>query len=824
VNRLLQLAANLYDATTNNVPVMINNNYPSVFRPLFSRDAGGMGTNLFISGYTNVFSVDLNDSNDHQADPPIDALALATTNTSVVVSNWAVNVYGVPWIIGAKKGFPNFNKFTFENVVGISRRLQVTRQSLNGNQPDYPHFRTNQMYTMSISNYLGMEFWNSYAANYNGKVQIAVRYNLSTWLTNDMGYSTNNDFISHRNVNLAGTPWVWSGYGASIKTPEANSFVIPLLTNAIMLPESVYRFTPVPHFEPIGSNDISHVNYESNLPAAVGSPFPFPHFGMVSTNRLQAFVLDFADGAYRVIDYVHFEQISRRDLNADLLTDDNQGVWTAITNNAQNLPQSVLNQLNISRAIAALSVEQDGQWRLDPQAQQQFARSGSTEDEQVFFDAFFKPFNRSQNQNGVRATNTLLSAQVPYSPTRYVVECTFMQANDPLVHYLASDLHQYSTNKTIRFPSTAPSYLTNLNGLFLKGLDFRELNRQYQPWGGYPNVGLGDDLNALALTTNNLFIKDPLVRTSDDWDFPTNKLPTIGWLGRVHRGTPWQTVYLKASDVLRQIQLLGSTTNHVGTNIWKNWTGNGSTFDAVNAAPAEDRLLFDLFTTAFNDNATRGTLSVNVGAPNGPSLAAWSAVFGGLVVPTNLVGAYTVVQPAGTYDATLPLAQQPFLVQLVHGINQTRANTNLFPEQMFARAGDVLAATSLTESSPFLAGLNPNTGINDQLYEWLPQQTMGLLRGASAPRYVIYSYGQTLKPAPGGVYPVGGAYFGMVTNYQVVSETASRAVVRFDCLRTNVVTYTNEVVGIITNWTWFSRPAVTNNNVVIEQFNLLPPD
>jgi len=43
----------------------------------------------------------------------------------------------------------------------------------------------------------------------------------------------------------------------------------------------------------------------------------------------------------------------------------------------------------------------------------------------------------------------------------------------------------------------------------------------------------------------NVNVKDPLVRRSDDWDFPTNKFPNLGWLGRVHRGTPWQTVYLK---------------------------------------------------------------------------------------------------------------------------------------------------------------------------------------------------------------------------------------------------------------------------------------
>ena len=37
---------------------------------------------------------------------------------------------------------------------------------------------------------------------------------------------------------------------------------------------------------------------------------------------------------------------------------------------------------------------------------------------------------------------------------------------------------------------------------------------------------------------------------SDNWNFPTNKYPTVGWLGRVHRGTPWQTVYFKAHEHL----------------------------------------------------------------------------------------------------------------------------------------------------------------------------------------------------------------------------------------------------------------------------------
>src|SRR5208283_5077810 len=99
---------------------------------------------------------------------------------------------------------------------------------------------------------------------------------------------------------------------------------------------------------------------------------------------------------------------------------------------------------------------------------------------------------------------------------------------------LATDLNWVNAN---RYDRTPVVNLTNDNF-------GTTLNQRYAPWG----VGVspaGADQN-----TANLAYKDPLVRMSDDWDFPTNKFPTVGWLGRVHRGTPWQTVYLKATNIL----------------------------------------------------------------------------------------------------------------------------------------------------------------------------------------------------------------------------------------------------------------------------------
>ena len=214
------------------------------------------------------------------------------------------------------------------------------------------------------------------------------------------------------------------------------------------------------------------------------------------------------------------------------------------------------------------------------------------------------------------------------------------------------------------------------------------------------------------------------------------------------------------------------------------WSGNRNTNDSFYTRPANDRLLFDLFTTAFNDNATRGQLPVNQ-----TGLAAWSAVFGSLVAITNtstdtelqsippvVQFSPLVVPPAGVYDPVNTNAW-PAIVKIVNGINTTRNNTNLFPNKSFEQLGDVLAVPELTAASPLLnTSTDPQKqrGLNDAAYEWLPQQIMSLLRKGE-PRFVVYAYGQSLMPAPESI--VGS---GLCTNYQITAEVAARAVVRVE--------------------------------------------
>jgi len=790
VQRVLQLAANIYDASTNSF-------FPSVFRPLFEHDNFG---NVFIASYTNLSSGfgpnTISGINDNQLASPYNISYLTNYFGSyqpIADAKGFVNVYGVPWIVGAKKGFPNFNEFSINNAVQITRKLQIKRA--NYSYPPQFSF-TNEAYVFGIGSSLGIEFWNSYTNSYNRPVQIVVNETLSLALTNGDPLSPyQNAYRAFTNVTVQ----EWSN-----KAPQ--SFVYQL-TNITFLTNQTYVWGG-------GFTSPDAAYWQTNI---VNLP-QLPQFGLLTTNRLQTFILD----GNHVIDYAHFAgPDSSRNLNAEIQSNlGNQAsylnMWTTNLQTlgaASGVPIAIANQINAAKDSAAIPLN-SLYWKNPPAA-------AEIDGFWVFMGgsagAIPLPLIGQAATNAFEGYLTNLIHQVPYSPTVTAYEYTTWQANDPLVHYLGSDLNFSETDVN---PPTGLSktYLATTN-FFGTLANIGSLNHRYAPWGAVHKFA-GSDNNPY-----NFAYKDPGVTNSDAWAFPVNKYPTVGWLGRVHRGTPWQTVFLKATNILNltPTQLNGAAN---GLTTWTNWTGNRNAFDAINARPTDDFLLFDIFNTAVNDNATRGRLSINVAAnTNNPAagLAAWSALFSGMAVPTSLTN-FTMINPAGTFGAPVPAGppaspNSPFclgyLVQNgTNGINDVRANFKN-PDGLvgaFEHVGNILAVPALTEQSPFLAGQNLATGVNDAMMEWLPQQTLSLLRASTAPRYVIYCYGQTLKPAPNGVVTSGGAaYFGMVTNYQVVAETATRAVVQF-----HPVVVTNNAV---------TPPQVqTNYSATLEQFNPLPPD
>lgn len=753
VQRILQLAANLCDAAVTN---RVNSAdprlpLPSVFRPVFLKEGG----NVFITRFME--------------EPSNSTNYLAWARDLRRPAHLALlqpddNVYGVPWILGAKKGLPNFNEFAFQSVFQITRKLQVTRRTLNSTS-----YTTNQMYIVGISNVMAAEVWNSYRSNYTRPVEIIVANDLSLTLTNSDGLRLTTNFVAGGYTVTN----VWPGTGLASQ-PNAASFIIPFRLDVNFPAASVYRQHP-----PGLSTNLT-------LPFERTVGFPVPQWGVAVTNRLRVILRD--NGTKELLDYVHLAGLDNiRDLSAEiaLQSDGTPGLGSVWNTNRVNDSRDfrvptygIINQIEVSMGnIDPGNVD----WK-----DYGFLPSGRSKEWAIDnFRAFFGYAPLFRN----RITNTNLAQEVPFTPSLKLSRYESWQANDPLIHYTATDLMDLVRTNDLRKENLSP-------GVPVQVLEnIGRLNLRYRPWGGS---------SAQSVDPNkfNLAVKDPGMRSPDDWDFPTNKFPNLGWLGRVHRGTPWQTVYLKSSGV--------------DSAVWKRWSGNGDDVDSARMQPVNDRLLFDLFTTALTDSAARGRLSINQ-----PGLAAWSAVFGGVLAVTNgmtdkevealqftmprLPPRYdpVVIEPAGVFFIGDTNTWSP-LYQLVHGtngINQTRANTNLFPLGTFTRLGDILAVPALTEQSPFLnraTARQKQDGLTDAAYERLPQQVLSLLKGGGQPRFVVYGFGQTLRPADRSVIS-GGPFAGLCTNYQITAESAIRAVVRVE-------------------------GAPDNPRVVIEDYNLLPPD
>jgi hypothetical protein len=782
VHRVLQMAANIFEATTITTPTNsvtapgITLRFPCVYRPLFS-SRGSPVTNIFISGYELV------NGPDNLQTPPAFLTQVALDLNDPVVRNAVAaapaqsqrNIYGVPWVIGAEKGFPNLNQISMQSVSTITRKLQVTRPLTRNSWNGY---YAKQGYIIGVSNSMAVEVWNSYSNSYPRDLVVKVDGYLMASLTNDLGYVP-----APLKFNLVGNAFraanQLGGSGLTLtvaaQQPNSQSFVLPLITNVVVQQDAYYQGVAMCPLTSCGGTAFWDSLPQNNLYQ--------PQWGLSLTNNIRCYVMDSA--ASRVVDYVQLNLVPpARGLTDELRGHDTRNVWDS--NNKPKywtwpggptgLPEGINQQLNISMGSPALSATE-------------WSDIGLPVNNKAFEIAYFSGFM----QNTTISSNT---TQVPFTPTAKFYSTLKWQANDPLVHYLAEDLGVSNIPVQLNLPPNAQIPLITTNLL--------TLNDRYSPWGGFgPKTGVDPHMYDTSL-------KDPLVRSSDDWDFPTGKLPSIGWLGRVHRGTPWQTVYMKSADILNSDPIA-----------WGIWTGSRTLLLATNIAPFNDRWLFDVFTASVNANATRGQLPINQ-----TNIAAWSAVLSGVIVltnnPLNATYGWTVINPAGIYDPlAVPPSPVPPVWQIVQGINTTRTNMALFPNRVFRYRGDVLATPQLSDASPFLITNNIKSmtagGINDEVMERIPQQITGLLTMNHFPRFVIYSFGQTLRPAERSVL-TSGPFNLLCTNYQVTAETATRAVIRVE--GSPDPQYTNDV--------FHPHPDIFGRfyppRIVVEQFNVLPPD
>ena len=773
IHRILQVAGNIHDASSSYTDGTFSN-FPSVFQPIFIRRPNWQNaslTDVFIAGYKEVIGVA--DLADPQVSVPLD-MKVAAEQALIPVEPAAPllnqNVYGVPWVIGAKKGFPNFNEFSMQTVVQTTRKLQVRRVSTaSGVKPSM----TNQLFLLSVSNMFAFEAWNSYSSDYGRSIEIHVANDMLIGLamTNDAALDPRGNAAAVRLPLYQNSMPIpangWKGYGPRISDVRPASFKIPLRANFTYLTNSHFRTIGGPHFNPIMKDGpVDEYGFEQD------QGFHIPQFNLSVSNRIRFIMID--TQTRRVIDYVQLGDLAKgRNLSHEIapasitIQVGGPGVppirpddfWNTNRGNANALstpPGGVIHQINISSGLQPISDKDWDNYNMG---------SGSRlkEVETAAFARFL---------NGDNTTD--LAMQAPFTPTAVYSVMNSWQANDPLVHYTSGDLQSEEVSMLVNPPGGQLEKLQNITNL----------NTRFEPWGGNPTL-LGTP--SRTVDKHSVQAKDPGVTTSDKWDFSTNKFASLGMLGRVHRGTPWQTLYLKAGDI--------------DNARWARWTGNNTNaVDAAMTKPAIDRRLFDALTVAVNADATRGQLNVNQ-----TNLAAWSAALGGLIGLTNTgnpspsgpsvsVVAPFIIEPAG-------IAANNSTLKIIHdGINRTRSSKTF--NGVFRHTADVFATPELSVASPLLKTNTPaqlKFGINDATYERLPQMLLGLLRGNDQPRFSIYAYGQTLRPAPRSIITAGGPHFGLCTNYQVTAEFATRTVVRIE-----------------------GAPGAPR--AVVESFNILPPD
>src|SRR4029079_1899940 len=120
VRRLFQVVANIYDATGPETAGRRGSSPhcdPSVFRPVFR----SIGTNILISGWLEATNIAFLNNPWLDLNNPAERARI----------NGDVNVYGINPIIGAKKGYPNFNEFALQTSVQMTRRLELLKAEPN---------------------------------------------------------------------------------------------------------------------------------------------------------------------------------------------------------------------------------------------------------------------------------------------------------------------------------------------------------------------------------------------------------------------------------------------------------------------------------------------------------------------------------------------------------------------------------------------------------------------------------------------------------------------------------------------------------------------
>jgi Tfp pilus assembly protein PilX len=788
IHRMLQLAANIYDASRiDNYalgdgvgPTVLPQ--PSVFRPVVYTTHTNNVYAAYIGGYVSVTNDALARIQKMMPTGPNQFPLLKMPSDSTITAD--DNVWGIPWVVGAVKGLPAFDRFVANTSWMVTRKLLFRRQyTINAGRtnglPNKPPQYTNQFFIMSVTNNFGIDAWNSYAEDVHAPLQIFATTVASITLTNNSllhpAWFVTNYTVSTSQLGTNLTYWRGSG---SRTNPTMSDGMLAFLQTNIATMQPAYFSESADEFVPVyGTTNTNSINTNSTgfgynlgrfLPGDLQqTAWPVYNWGLTVTNWVMYAMVHPVDGTTnsgKVYDFVNLGPFGTTFMLRNLLySGTNAGsipvqgagaVASAATYwdptfVSSNLPSvGVLNQITNG-------IQNDAYFAAEIAGTVVTNRRGGI------------------NSNLYFSCSNDVAATYPPPPSVTVWAHTLL-VNDPLVHYTVGDL-------------TLPGPVSASDSQILGE------NQRSEPWP------LNNTIAQRQWSGYNMTLKDPLIIGSDDWNFHTGLFPSVGLLGRVHRGTPWQTVFLKADPP--------QFVNGVNQN-QQAWIGHWvSTLDTY---PTNDYGLVDLFTAAPSDNAARGLVSVNQ-TNDGP----WYALLAGVAVnntpppaghsigPPPIAIPPPVVDPTGIAPLLYGVTVTNFddngvqLLSTIAGINAIRSAQ---PDGVFHNIGSVFNSPMLTVSSPYLNASNSLTGyFKDEEVEAIPQQVAGLLK-LGQPQFVIYCYGQALKPKDiyFGSQP---NLFNLCTNYQITGEYLTRAVCH--------------VVG---------DPAAANVKFQVDSVNIIPAD
>ncbi len=708
IHRMLQLAANIYSATVasnyaSTLTTLPPVRHPFIFRPLFQVvNAGTSNWGVNIVGFTNVSDPGL--AYRQMQQPYVDLTSNNVVRgyiTDFIKRGANFNISGIPWVVSAEKGLPQFYQYSYNNRILFTRKALFSRHD-NGGLPDTnrpPQF-TNQFYVMSISNSFGIGAWNPYTNLFAGSLGSGgTTYYLSNYVTVELtnnfryGYVTNFWYTSFPNGR---TNWpAWSG----VPNPNNTSGFVTLFSNNLTTIPSCYFSEALNRLIFFTNNLISSNSFLPQDTNQTG--WPVHNWTLNVTNHIVYALFDGspfggAGGGGALLDYVNLGPFgSSVSITNQILNPNTGGLPNEFANNpwaigaATDLPGSRMSLGLINQVNTGI--------QADP----------------IYWNSLN---GRSPSQGG-----WVFGAI--FDPSNIVVQTETWVANDPFVHYTVGDLTWPVFGETYQQPNVQGGFLLTPVTNSVGGI-----SRRYDPWG-----------MAGGNHSTDMLFKDPMVTSASAWQFPTNKFPSVGWLGRVHRGTPWQTVYFKSDN-----------PNRSAAFDWvSDWVNTMDTY------PTNDWVLPDLFTTALNDNAARGLLSVNQ-----TNDAAWAAVLGGVMALSN-VNVAVAIDPTNVYQ---------FVDDPTNGINAIRS-TNV--NGLFHKVGQILSVPALTAASPFWNNnLTSPSQVSDEVVERIPQQIMGLLK-VGEPQFVIYAWGESLRPK--NLY-LSSPNNNLCTNYEITGEYLSRTV------------------------------------------------